>query len=127
MTGDVLLRDFTCAVCGVPRRTTDGALVVLFRHCGAILTFSGDGLWHEAAFADRRAAGIRQIVKPSAAQARLLALSMEMATTTTDRARWRVLAEEHVVVMAIAHPEHVPPLPSDPAARARHVAEAVTR
>lgn len=122
-----LLRDFTCAVCGAPRRTTEGALVVLCRHCGAILTFSGDGLWHPTALAERHEAGIAQLVKPSAAQARLMAITLEMAQLTAPehRERWRLLAEEQAVAMAIAYPAHGRPMPEDPAARRRHIESAV--
>lgn len=110
-----ILRDFTCAVCGGPRQTLEASLVVLCRHCGAILTFAGDGQWH--AMDERHAAGIQQLVRPSAAQARLMALGFELATTT-DRARWRLLAEEQILLGPLV-------LPTDPQARAKHVKDAL--
>lgn len=123
----MILRDFTCAVCGAPRKTTDQALVVLCRHCGAILTFSGDGLWQPTALAARHAAGIAALVKPSAAAARLMAISLAMARATApeQRERWRLLAEEQTVAMAIAYPQNGIPLPAEPEARKRHIANAV--
>ncbi|MBX3232178.1 MAG: hypothetical protein KIT84_19315 [Labilithrix sp.] len=123
MTG-LLLRDFTCAVCGAPRQTTERAVVVLCRHCGAVLAFAGDG-WTETALAERHAAGLRQIVKPTAAEARLTALMLEMPAATGDRERWRLACEEQILLMAIVYPEHGVPIPTDPEARARHVREAV--
>lgn len=123
----MLLRDFTCAVCGAPRRTMENALVVLCPHCGAILTFSGDGLWHPTALAERQEAGIAQLVKPTAAQARLMAVSLELARLTAPEARdrWRMLTEEQTVLMAIAYPAHGMPIPKEPEARRKHVAAAV--
>ena len=124
MTAQWVVRDFTCALCGAPRTTPADALVVLCRHCGAILTSTGaDGAgWVD--IAKRHADGIRQIVKPSYASARLLSLSRAMADVT-DRALWRLMCEEQVLLTPLVHPGIVSPLPADPMQRAEHVRRAV--
>jgi hypothetical protein len=123
----MIVRDFTCAVCGGPRQTTENALIVMCGHCGAILTFGGDGLWKETGLAAAHEKGIQQLVKPNAAQARVMALTMEMQQLKApeQRERWRMLAEEQVVVMAIAYPGTGMPMPTEPKARMQHVKAAV--
>lgn len=117
----MLVRDFTCAVCGAPRKTVENAIVVICLHCGAIVTFGSDA----TPLAERHAAGIQQLVKPSAAQARLSAIAMEMHTPATlhDRERWRLLAEEQLLVMGILGLGLK--LPALPEARAKHIEDAI--
>jgi|GEM_PF-3391641 len=126
MTTHVLVRDFTCPVCGAPRTTHEDALVVLCRHCGGVLSSTGAGMpWRD--IAERHAEGIRQMVKPSQLSARLTALSLSMATPSVmqDRPLWRLLCEEQMLLTAIVHPNATAPLPSDPRGRTEHVRRAV--
>ena len=126
MTPHVLVRDFTCPVCGAPRTTHEDALVVLCRHCGGVLSSTGAGMpWRD--IAERHAEGIRQMVKPSQLSARLTALSLSMAAPSVmqDRPLWRLLCEEQMLLTAIVHPNATAPLPSDPRSRAEHVRRAV--
>lgn len=114
-----LVRDFTCAVCGAPRSTVERALVVLCRHCGALVA-QADGV----TIAEQHAAGIQRLVKPTAAEARLTAVTLAMSGAI-EREAWRLLCEEQVLLMAIVHPGHVAPLPAASSRRVAHVAEHV--
>jgi hypothetical protein len=100
---------------------------VLCVHCGALLAQAGDGLWRDTAVLDRHEEGVLQMVRPSMAQARLTSLSFALAQAQApdDRERWRLLAEEQLVLMAVVHPGHVAPLPREPRARASFVRDAL--
>lgn len=120
----VILRDFTCSVCGAPRTTNADAVVVLCDHCGALLTSAGDAddVWVDAA--DKTAESTLRFVKPSRASARLVELATAMATAT-DRATWRRLYEEQLLLMPVVYPKAAPALSTDPSKRADQVKSAV--
>lgn len=123
MPSGVVLRDFGCAICGAPRTTLEDALVVLCLHCGGVLTSTGDGgAWHDVV--ERHADGLRMLVKPSQASARLLAVSLSMSKAS-ERATWRLLCEEQNLLAPIVHSRYVAPLPAEPTARAAFVRDSV--
>lgn len=115
-----ILRGLTCAVCGAPRTTAHDAVVVLCHHCGALLAHGGDGRWSASSEVARHVDGVLRLVRPSAAEARLARLAVELHSTAArgDRGAWRVVAEEHTLLAALLHPGAATPLPDDPAARA---------
>lgn len=124
MGASVLVRAFTCSVCGGPRTTTGDALVVLCAYCGAVLTSSGAGApWRD--LAARHAEAVGDFLKPSATSARLTAISLQMhqPETLRDRALWRLLCEEQVLLSSIVRAGQA--LPRDPRARAEEVRRAV--
>jgi hypothetical protein len=119
-----LLREFACAVCGAPRSCGVDSTVIMCRHCGAFMGWDSDGQWSVADATHQ--AGVLQMLRPTAAQARLMALALEQAALgPDDRERFRTVTEEQTILMAVAHPNLVPPLPTDPSARARHVREQI--
>jgi ribosomal protein L37AE/L43A len=123
MTAGVIVRELSCPVCGSPHTAEADTVVVLCRHCGGLLGATNDG-WQD--IAERHADGIRMLLQPTRASARLLALGQEMAMPAllADRPRWRSACEESILLTAIVHPGTTR-LPNDPSLRAEHVRHAV--
>ena len=124
MSASALVRAFACSVCGGPRTTTEDALVVLCTYCGAVLTSSGSGApWRD--LAARHAEAIGDFLKPSATSARLTELSLRMhrPEIARDRALWRLLCEEQVLLASLARAGQA--LPREPRERTEAIRRAV--
>jgi hypothetical protein len=73
--------------------------------------------WREAKM--EHAAGIASLLRPSAAQARLQTVVLELSSACVERTTWRALTEEYIVLAAVLHAKHMGKMPETPQARAR--------
>lgn len=116
----MILREFTCSVCGAPRTANEASLIVICRHCGAMIAMGES----QVDLAEMHARGIARMVKPSRAEARLTAVTLAM-TSARERTAWRLLVEEQILLTAVVYPSRVAPLPSEPQKLAAHLRDAV--